>query len=433
MVTVACTQDRVHYLWDPKSSRQDYEKALSGIATCVTLMLSRLEAEFPKGTLESCLDVFDVSHGTADRASHPHFEAKVGRLLKEGLQAPAAEIRPARRQFIASWHRVRSQKRLGTDNRVLWFEERAKQAENPWWRLLISFYLSLEDGAGNVERAHGTGKRILDSHAGPLEEAGVTYSDLLTLKLDGPRSLSELAEQTADCALGLTSMSREFLEEWRCKHGARFRVYNKKMSAERPKQTKAKPSKQLKALDLLAQKREAAPSSTPTILPSLNRGQAAKLLVPGPMDTKGLKQFRLRTALIRKNVFEVNKRRQNPADNPFGEAKVTRANVFTAKPRIYVSLEQSILDRKRLKIVDACSSSAPMPPSNAQRDIRVRRCDDASGGFVAFCLQSHLIILDSVDSLGSHRPDELLGIYAIASFNTIFHVFSLYQCDVFIK
>lgn len=408
-MAVACTQDKVHYIWDPKSSRQDYEKALSGIATCVTLMLSRLEAEFPQGTLESCLDVFDVSHGNDDRANQPQFQARVNKLLREALQTPAAETRPACRQFIASWNRVRSQKRLGIDNRVLWFEERAKEAANPWWRLLISFYLSLEDGAGNVERAHGTGKRILDSHAGPLEEAGTTYSDLLTLKLDGPRSLSELAEQSADCALRLTAMSREFLEEWRSKHGARFRVYSKKMGADRPKKTKAKPSKQLKALELLAREREAGSSSTPTILPSLNRGQAAKLFVPGPMDIKGLKLFRMRTALIRKKVLEVNRRRQDPAANPFGEAKVTRANVFTAKPRIYVSLEQSILDRKRLKLVDACSSAAPMPPSNAQRDIRVRRCDDASGGFIAFCLQSHLIILDSVDLLGSQRPGELLG------------------------
>ena len=103
------------------------------------------------------------------------------------------------------------------------------------WHSLISFYLSVEDGAGNVERGHAIGKKILSNHAGPLEETGATYSDLLMLKLDGPASPSEIAQQSAESVLHLTDLSREFLVEWRGRHGARFRCYTKRLGPEKPK------------------------------------------------------------------------------------------------------------------------------------------------------------------------------------------------------
>ena len=270
----------------------------------------------------------------------------------------------------------------------------------------------MEDGTGNVERAHSIGKKILENHAGPLEQAGTTYSDLLTLRLDGPKSLSELAEQTANSVLRLTPLSREFLQEWRATHGARFRVYTKKLGCEKPKDSRSKATTQLKALSSLAQPAEKLPPSTATILPGLTTGEAAKLMQPGSMDSNSIKRFRARTSLIRKNHGDVSMRRkQNPTGNPFGTIKLKRASVFTAKPRVFVSLSEHILGRKRLKVMDATADGIAAPVATPEKawDVRLRRLDDCGGGFLAFSQQCHLAVLESLDVLSSQKPEECLG------------------------
>ena len=53
--------DQQHFLWDPRSSRTDYEETLSSVATVIKLIIDRLEAEFPKQALENCFSIFDVA------------------------------------------------------------------------------------------------------------------------------------------------------------------------------------------------------------------------------------------------------------------------------------------------------------------------------------------------------------------------------------
>lgn len=170
----------------------------------------------------------------------------------------------------------------------------------------------------------------------------------------------------------------------------------------------AKPRRQLQALRHLGD--TAAESSKPeqaTILPHLDRGQARKLLRPGPMTSKGLKRFQLRTLAIRKNNLEVNKRRvDNPQGNPFGSPTLARGSVFTRRPRVFIPITEQLLQRKRWKIVDACATSIPSSSAvlGDDRDLRVRRLDES--GFFAFSLQAHLVVLDSVHVLASEHAGE---------------------------
>ena len=340
-----------------------------------------------------------------DKANDQRTQSRLKRILKEGLRARDADIPLACREFTSSLHRLLSTKGNCDDNRVRWFQERNTGKGGQLWRDLIGFFVSLEDSTGNVERSHGMGKRMLEAHAGPLEEAGTTYSDLLMLKHDGPKSLSELAETTPESQLRMTAMSREFLQEWRRKHGARFRVYAKKAGPLKPKAGKAIPSKQLEALARLAKKQE-TPSSGGTILPSLSKGAAVKLLQPGPMDSKAFRKFRMRTELIKqKNMEVIRKRHLNPSCNAFGDPKLNRGHVFTKKQRVFVPLDKQLLERKRWRVVDACTEAIPVL-ADPNFDVRVRRLNDGAGSFQSFSISAHLVVLDSLEVLATDRTSE---------------------------
>ena len=60
------------------------------------------------------------------------------------------------------------------------------------FRRLVAFYVSQEDSSGTCERAHSFGKHMLQNHCGPLDGTGATYSDLLSLRLDGPQKSDPL-------------------------------------------------------------------------------------------------------------------------------------------------------------------------------------------------------------------------------------------------
>ena len=81
-----------------------------------------------------------------------------------------------------------------------------------------------------------------------MDEQGVTYGDLLTLKLELPKTPDEIARPVdpgpnhgpneGPKQFELTPLSRQFLQEWRLQHGCRFRVYEKRMGC-RPKQSRS--------------------------------------------------------------------------------------------------------------------------------------------------------------------------------------------------
>ena len=177
-----------HFLWDPKTRKRDYSEALQACATVVQLMLERLQCEFPPSSLEMCFSVFSVNEAAAEQAAgvqtwqtfEVSAEIRVRKLLREGLKITHDQtIHRAFRDFMSSLHRLVARARDISDNRTGWAEERLSSSGCSAWHELISFYLAQEDGSCRVERAHAHGKRLLQSHAGPLEGTGTSYSDLL--------------------------------------------------------------------------------------------------------------------------------------------------------------------------------------------------------------------------------------------------------------
>ena len=86
---------------------------------------SRLQAEFPSSSLESCFAVFNVAGASmTDLATT---EKQVMQLLKFGLRARQEDSLAARREFMSSLHRLVSTKH--EDNRNAWAQERLTVVE----------------------------------------------------------------------------------------------------------------------------------------------------------------------------------------------------------------------------------------------------------------------------------------------------------------
>ena len=103
---------------------------------------------------------------------------------------------------------------------------------------LVSLYLSIIDGECSVERDLAILRDFLQQSKGPLDLDGITVSQLLELRLDGPSHECEVASQvdvpsvsssevalTGVKSLQLTEFSRECLQLWVQRHGRRFRAY----------------------------------------------------------------------------------------------------------------------------------------------------------------------------------------------------------------
>ena len=412
-----------HFLWDPKTRKRDYSEALQACATVVQLMLERLQCEFPPSSIEMCFSVFSVNEAAAEQAAgvqtwqtfEVSAEIRVRKLLREGLKITHDQtIHRAFRDFMSSLHRLVARARDISDNRTGWAEERLSSSGCSAWHELISFYLAQEDGSCRVERAHAHGKRLLQSHAGPLEGTGTSYSDLLEVKLDGPSCAEEIAKQSAQ-GLEMTEFAREFLQAWRLRHGARFRVYSQGRrkgcpgaQRSRDDSDRAFRARQLRAMRARSERdRDNAQGEASSVLPGLTQREAAECTGERPAaDAPGLVRFRTRSQLIKSNNREAARHRHsNPRGPAFKKPKLERGNNFSQRDATTDPSEDMakfLLSLKRLKLVDACQEACPMPDIQGI-DFRVRRVGDHDGGFMTFCAQSHLVILDSLDELASKR------------------------------
>ena len=148
--------DQQHFLWDPRSSRTDYEETLSSVATVIKLIIDRLEAEFPKQALENCFSIFDVAAARKARDTDRWvlFETNVRircrRLLREGLRLnDDGRLEKAIKEFLSSLVRltaVRTEDRE-LDNQTLWAQERLAGDGGLEWTELLFFYLAQEDSS----------------------------------------------------------------------------------------------------------------------------------------------------------------------------------------------------------------------------------------------------------------------------------------------
>ena len=429
--------DQQHFLWDPRSSRTDYEETLSSVATVIKLIIDRLEAEFPKQALENCFSIFDVAAARKARDTDRWvlFETNVRircrRLLREGLRLnDDGRLEKAIKEFLSSLVRltaVRTEDRE-LDNQTPWAQERLAGDGGLEWTELLFFYLAQEDSSCQVERDHAHGKKVLQAHSGPMDEQGVTYGDLLTLKLELPKTPDEIARPVdpgpnhgpnhgpneGPKQFELTPLSRQFLQEWRLQHGCRFRVYEKRMGCRPKQEPKPGTDASVRAWQSRALRRRgdsATNPAGPTVLPGLDRSQVAAATSPssGPNleNSRGLLNFAQRTALIkRNNQAIIDNRRQNA--KAFPQAQLQKAIVISRRgddANFNSNMARYLAGIRRWKVVDACQDRIETEfatPSEASPELRSRRLD--GGDFLTFTAQSHLVVVDSLDALGSKRP-----------------------------
>ncbi|CAE7620345.1 unnamed protein product, partial [Symbiodinium pilosum] len=149
----------------------------------------------------------------------------------------------------------------------------------------------------------------------------------------------------------------------------------------------------------------------PTVLPGLDHSQVAAATSPssGPNleNSRGLLNFAQRTALIkRNNQAIIDNRRQNA--KAFPQAQLRKAIVISRRgddANFNSNMARYLAGIRRWKVVDACQDRIETEfatPSEASPELRSRRLD--GGDFLTFTAQSHLVVVDSLDALGSKRP-----------------------------
>ena len=213
---------------------------------------------------------FDLSSARKELQNPGHWtgfetanEIRVRRLLKEGLRImDHEEVRAAVRDFwSAMLELIRLPEAEVTDNRVAWANKR--HSGGPALNMLVGFYLAMEDGTVRVERSHAHCKVLQTAHAGPLSDDGVSLEQLVALKLDGPEAVAEAPSSSTGSSrvpdLQLTDFAREFLREWRRKHGARFRVYKQGSRKGRKGSSRANTAAATKRQQQEALKQRSAP------------------------------------------------------------------------------------------------------------------------------------------------------------------------------
>jgi hypothetical protein len=214
--------------------------------------------------------------------------------------------------------------------------------------------------------------------------------------------------------LMLTELSREFLSEWRVHHGTRFRVYKQRQGhAQRVKSRNTDCAVRARQMTALAQRSRPGPPPDPeqsTILPGLSQGQAARRMSSLPEETlnvKGIRLFKQRTLLIKSRNLEVARTRQLcPEGKSYPQPKLVRAKIYGIVDSAEYSMQmvQHLNGLRRWKVVDACVEEAPaQSQSSSLPDIRIRRLD-FDGDFMTFRAQSQLVVMDTLDDLGSQRP-----------------------------
>ena len=409
---------------------------MTAVGTIVRLLLKRLDAELPEQALEMAFSCFDVISARKESQNPGHWtgfetatEIRVRRLLKERLRImDHEEVRAAVRDFwSAMLELIRLPEAEVTDDRAAWANK--KHSGGPALNMLVGFYLAMEDGTVRVEHNHAYCKVLQTAHAGPLSDDGVSFEQLVALKLDGPEAVAEAPSSSTGSSqvpdLQLTDFAREFLREWRQKR-ARFRVYKQGSRKGRKGSSRANTAAAMKRQQQEALKQRSAPrtaepdASSASVLPGVSvlaAKRAFSKTVPDDELGPDLKRFKKRTGFIKRNNLAAARQRAFcPSGNPFGKQALKRAQVFT-KAADNVSAEMEALrisNLARVKLVDACLSECSLPESAAgddrgARDWRVRRLFDSdSQGLYTYIAQSHLIVLDNCSDLASKRPGKLL-------------------------
>jgi hypothetical protein len=281
--------------------------------------------------------------------------------------------------------------------------------------VVIRIYMAALDGTCGVERDLGSLRRVLDAHAGPLDEDGCTISHCMDVFLDGPASRNEVAMgpqgvvESGGCdniILLPTDFSRECARLWVSAHGRRFMTYKPSIACGRKRGPKsgtmaavARGSK--RATDNIIKQVVQANGADRMVFPGIARHE---LLVRRQQDlpapTEKLKKFISYTAK-RKNAFSIlaqarvvaRSRRTNPYALPVlnPRLRLRTGHVLTAKPKPELAARK--VDEHRGPIVVASCCSGELPPIPGYTIVVPRATDDSNAALLKLS-KAQIIVWD---------------------------------------
>ena len=227
-------------LWNG-ASRRECEASMQEIGQIVEDCLDRLRVDFGGNDLYMALEAMDITAWSG--ATGPRGTALRGkaRTLCSALGVPYTW--ETWRETIRFVERLRRQstEQQPLDSRRLWCMALAasrggSQEKNVHtYAPLITFFASITDGTGSVERFLGTHAAFLNHHVGgPDHEMAAICVEVAR---EGPTSENEICAKESDRpeVLLLTEWSRRCCQLWASLHGRRFACYKQRKDKGRTK------------------------------------------------------------------------------------------------------------------------------------------------------------------------------------------------------
>ena len=221
-------------LWN-KFSKNECAESLREIGQIVEDTLKRLHVDFGDNDLYMALEAMHVRAWRGGSTAKKLLLQKKTRCLHAALGLPYSF--ESWREVLRQVERVRllmvkikGEDASTIDNRVLWvaaLDNATKgkglaAAELRSLRPLVTFYVAITDGTGNVERMLGAHKSFLDAHVGgPDSEMSEVC---LEINREGPRTEADVCDKNGN-TLVLTDWSRRCAQIWRGLYGRRFACY----------------------------------------------------------------------------------------------------------------------------------------------------------------------------------------------------------------
>jgi hypothetical protein len=217
-------------LWN-QVSKNECAESLREIGQIVEDTLQRLHVDFGDNDLYMAFEAMHVCAWRGASAAKVILLRQKTRRLHEALGLPYSF--ESWREVLRQVERVRILKgedASTVDNRVLWvaaLDNATKgkglaAAELRSLRPLVTFYVAITDGTGNVERMLGAHKTFLDAHVGgPDSEMSEVC---LEIAREGPRTEADVCDKNGHTVV-LTDWSRRCAQIWRGLYGRRFACY----------------------------------------------------------------------------------------------------------------------------------------------------------------------------------------------------------------
>ena len=433
--------DRLHTLWTPITKARCKE-VMTACHACVNATVSRLNVDVNPADLQTSFACYNLEAWWKAKQSLDAGDPEPWQLCQRMLlpcfrllcRALGQNAGQAQAEFEAVLAELLTESTMkevlkGKDSRLAWRRVlgcgarlRASGGSFPVLRVMISWYCSVIDGECQVERDLALLKAILVEHQGSMDIDGLTVSDLLELRIDGPKSEKEIASQiinqdlTDDAREGgclqMTDFTRECQALYLEKYGRRFRCYrvrsDKGLARQKRKNTFADYQRlQRRAVDSLVQHYSDDPDSMQLTCLGVDRVNfVQKASERGPNSAawdKGLKTFH-KTTLNRQKA-NMAARQCLKMKQALPVPKMRPGDLFKARPGRRAG-DVPTLSSSAI-VLDLTSDGMESPPLKEQ--IQRPACPDT----VPFpdLLKAKVVVVDDVLAVEQMRTGRCLGVF----------------------